>query len=302
MITCTPADLVAWSRAGGLYLLETMNSIIPARTRLFALLPSYTRSTHTLSTTHTRAYSRLRPASAPASPSVSPAPLISKDADPPAKSAVKPNLKEPSQDPPLEPTPAQLKLANSIFSKPAVFIKSAAKFEQVPKTKLPEVAFIGRSNVGKSTLINLLTDNKRLVKTAKNPGHTRLMNFFNIGDRLILVDMPGYGFRSRNEWGVMILDYFVRRDPLRCIFLLLNPLHGLKPRDRDAIDMLNAKELPYQIVLTKTDLMSAEKYDKIRRNFEKQIDKPIVGINQKGEGVERVRWAVVKACEVEDRE
>ncbi|RUS22137.1 hypothetical protein BC937DRAFT_90222 [Endogone sp. FLAS-F59071] len=220
-------------------------------------------------------------------------------------------------------TPAQLQLVNNIFRKEPTFIKSAASFKQVPTTELPEVAFIGRSNVGvdsansllicnashflKSTLINLLTnrEKKELAKTSNTPGHTRLMNFFNIGGgRLVLVDMPGYGFRSRVEWGDMILEYLGQRKNLRCVFLLINSTHGLKPRDHDALDILNNRKVPYQVVLTKTD-KKPQMNSKARKELEKKLSEggedsrwcpPLLRVNKKGIGVEELRWAVVKAC------
>ncbi|KAF9584470.1 hypothetical protein BGW38_006340 [Lunasporangiospora selenospora] len=109
-------------------------------------------------------------------------------------------------------TTTELTKSHKFFLYPAIFVKSASEIHKIPdNTMIPEVAFIGRSNVGKSSLINGLVNRKNLVKTSSKPGHTRLMNFFKIGEKLSLVDMPGYGWKSRDEWGSMIMDYLRTR-------------------------------------------------------------------------------------------
>lgn len=143
----------------------------------------------------------------------------------------------------------------------AEFILSAAAPEQFPNTLLPEIAFAGRSNVGKSSMINKLLERKSLVKTGNTPGKTRLINFFNVEERYIFTDLPGYGYAAvskaeRNAWGKLIDRYFRMRRQLRLCVLLLD-IRRL-PSDDD-IQMLNAMlgaKIPVIPVLTKADKLS----------------------------------------------
>ncbi|KAG0199164.1 hypothetical protein BGX28_007524, partial [Mortierella sp. GBA30] len=135
-------------------------------------------------------------------------------------------------------------------------------------TMIPEVAFVGRSNIGKSSLINGLVNRNGLVKTSSKPGHTRMMNFFKIGDKLSLVDMPGYGWKSRDEWGGMILSYLQNRKNLKRIYILIDPSHGLKESDTQIMKLLDGSGLSYQVVLTKVDKLSRTKYKAAKTQIE----------------------------------
>ncbi|KAK9708341.1 hypothetical protein K7432_009700 [Basidiobolus ranarum] len=135
----------------------------------------------------------------------------------------------------------------SVFRKPATFIQSATKINQLQNIELPEVAFIGRSNVGKSSLINALVNRNKLVKTSSKPGHTKLLNLFKVSDRLVLTDMPGYGHGCRNDWRFMIWNYFKNRNLLRRVFLLVNCEHSLKGSDKELIGVLEKLSVPYQV-------------------------------------------------------
>lgn len=138
------------------------------------------------------------------------------------------------------------------------FIAGAAKASQLPKESLPEVAFCGRSNVGKSSLINALTFHNKLARVSTHPGRTRQVNFFNIGGRFILVDLPGYGYAQASKkevhaWGELITAYVQSRASLRNVFMLIDCRHPLKQSDQVAINYFQGMDIPFQIVLTKID-------------------------------------------------
>lgn len=143
----------------------------------------------------------------------------------------------------------------------AKFIKSSQKISQCPESELPEYAFIGRSNVGKSSLINMLTGRKSLAKTSSTPGKTRLINHFEIDGRWFIVDLPGYGYakvskKERNKFGSLIEDYISKREKLQCLFLLIDS--RLKPQkiDMDFIHWLGENGVPFVIVFTKSDKLN----------------------------------------------
>ena len=145
-----------------------------------------------------------------------------------------------------------------LFAQDCRFLVSAAKETQLPETGLPEIAFAGRSNVGKSSLVNALTGRKTLARTSNTPGRTRLLNFFDLGARLVLVDLPGYGYARASkadirQWTGLTRRYLKGRVPLRRICLLIDARHGLKAADRDVMSELDAAAVSYQVVLTKAD-------------------------------------------------
>ncbi len=144
------------------------------------------------------------------------------------------------------------------------FIKSAQDPKGYPQAKLPEYAFVGRSNVGKSSLINMLADAKGLAKTSSTPGKTRLLNFFSVDDQWILVDVPGYGFAKisksqREHWGDMVRDYVLKRQTLLYTFVLVDS--RLKPQKSDTafLEWLGENNLPFALVFTKADKLSRNK-------------------------------------------
>lgn len=143
----------------------------------------------------------------------------------------------------------------------AKFVTSAAKLSQYPPGELPEIAFAGRSNVGKSSLINTLVNRKRLVKTSRTPGRTQLINFFSINDRLMLVDLPGYGYAKvpaavRKKWRPMIEAYLTRREVLKGVILLLDIRRVPDERERLFVAWLGQHHIPVLPVLTKSDKLS----------------------------------------------
>ncbi|KAG0354870.1 hypothetical protein BG005_006154 [Podila minutissima] len=201
-------------------------------------------------------------------------------------------------------TSSELTKAHKFFFLPADFVKSATNMDMIPdNTLIPEVAFIGRSNIGKSSLINGLVNRNGLVKTSSKPGHTRMMNFFKVGDKLSLVDMPGYGWKSRDEWGGMILDYLKTRKNLRRIYILVDPSHGLKESDQQIMKLLDSSGLSYQVVLTKIDRLSKTKYSAAKAEIEAELVKDaiccfpmVLGISSKNkDGLDELRAAIVKA-------
>jgi GTP-binding protein len=145
--------------------------------------------------------------------------------------------------------------------KSAEFITSAVKPGQYPEARHPEVAFAGRSNVGKSSLINALVNRKRLVKTSSTPGRTQLINFFSINERLFLVDLPGYGYARvpesvRRKWGPMIETYLKGRETLKAVVLILDIRRTPGVEERNFIDWLTLYRRWCILVLTKVDKLS----------------------------------------------
>lgn len=145
--------------------------------------------------------------------------------------------------------------------KQAVFIKSAAKPGDYPPSVLPEVAFVGRSNVGKSSLINVLANRKALVRTSSTPGRTQLINFFDINSILTLVDLPGYGYAKappevRKQWGPMIETYLAQRESLKTVVVILDIRRKPSDGDLDMLRWLGIYGIPPIIVLTKCDKLS----------------------------------------------
>ncbi len=137
---------------------------------------------------------------------------------------------------------------------------SVAKIEQLPATDLPEVAFVGRSNVGKSTLINTLTNHRQLARTSNTPGRTQQINLFNLGQRLILADLPGYGYAKApkptvDSWHRLIQTYLKGRPTLRLVCILIDARHGIKDVDLDYMNILAGAAVAYRVILTKADLV-----------------------------------------------
>ncbi len=149
-------------------------------------------------------------------------------------------------------------MTGPLFSGPCDFFWASADAQNLPPQERTEIAFAGRSNVGKSSLINALTNRKNLARTSNTPGRTQELIFFNLGDRLTLVDMPGYGFAKvsktkKSAWEVLIRDYLRGRPKLRCVLLLIDSRHGLKDADRAFMKMMDGAAVSYRIILTKAD-------------------------------------------------
>ena len=160
--------------------------------------------------------------------------------------------------------------------KDAVFIASNTQVDKCPETDLPEYAFIGRSNVGKSSLINMLTNKGKLAKTSSFPGKTQLINHFKINDNWFLVDLPGYGWakvskESRENWAKMIKAYLQKRKNLVCVFLLIDSRHEPQKPDLEFVNQLGTLGVPFVLVFTKIDKQSALKTQQNVEGFKKKM-------------------------------
>jgi GTP-binding protein len=151
-----------------------------------------------------------------------------------------------------------LTFGNWLFAQECSFIGAFPNTWTLPDMSLPEVAFVGRSNVGKSSLVNALTNRKTLAKTSNTPGRTQELVYFNLGQKLILVDMPGYGYAKASKtkvasWNDLILDYLKGRASLKRVYVLIDSRHGLKETDRDLMKILDKSAVSYHVILTKGD-------------------------------------------------
>ncbi len=163
-----------------------------------------------------------------------------------------------------EPVHPLLNEANRLFSGSVTFLKSAPALEFLPAPSVPEIAFAGRSNVGKSSLLNALVGRRAIARTSVTPGRTQELNFFEIGDpvRFRVVDMPGYGYAKApkdvvKKWRFLINDYLRGRQVLKRTLVLIDSRHGIKPVDLDVIKMLDEAAVSYRLVLTKADKIKA---------------------------------------------
>ena len=160
----------------------------------------------------------------------------------------------------------ELECGRLLFAKECNFLLGIDKLVQLPDSSLPEIAFAGRSNVGKSSLINALTGRKALARTSNTPGRTQQLNFFDLGRRLVLVDLPGYGYAKVSKtqvaaWTQTLKAFLRGRVALRRVCLLIDSRVGLKDLDRDMMEMLDAAAVVYQVVLTKVDKVKSEELE-----------------------------------------
>lgn len=172
-------------------------------------------------------------------------------------------------------TEAEIEHGRWLFAQSCQFVRGVVSLDQLPPADLPEIAFAGRSNVGKSSLVNALTGRSTLARTSNTPGRTRELNYFRLGPAagpaLMLVDLPGYGYarasRSLIErWTDLVKTFLKGRPNLQRVCLLVDARHGLKDSDREIMKMLNDTAVSYQIVLTKADkLKTSEQQDVLRR-------------------------------------
>ena len=155
-----------------------------------------------------------------------------------------------------------------LFAKDCDFLLGAATLDGIPPAELPEVAFVGRSNVGKSSLVNALTGRKTLARVSNTPGRTREINFFRLGGRLMLADLPGYGYArvsktDSERWTRLIFAYLRGRPNLRRAVLLIDSRRGLLPNDSEVMDLLDRAAVSYQLVLTKIDKLKPGELAKV---------------------------------------
>ena len=197
-----------------------------------------------------------------------------------------------------------IKGGNALFEKECQFMLGVARLDQLVAPDKTEIAFAGRSNVGKSSLINALTRRKDMAKASATPGRTQQLNFFNLGDELYLVDLPGYGFASACDkqvkaWNRLLFQYLQGRPNLRRVYVLIDSRHGIKDKDVEIMDMLDKTAVSYQIILTKTDKVKPAELEKIISSVIEKISTHtachptlLVTSSEKNIGIEDVRASV----------
>lgn len=216
----------------------------------------------------------------------------------------------------IEAQPEAMQERLRVFARPWIFLRGAPSLKFLPPEGPPEIAFAGRSNVGKSSLINALTRQKALARTSNTPGRTQQLNFFvpdgfsGAADDLpplAIVDMPGYGYARApkklvEQWTQLVFDYLRGRSTLKRVFLLVDSRHGLKKNDLEALDALDKAAVSYQIVLTKADKLKPPAIERLKTETLAVLAKRpaafpelIATSSQKGEGIDELRLAVLAA-------
>ncbi|GAB4271432.1 MAG: ribosome biogenesis GTP-binding protein YihA/YsxC [Pararhodobacter sp.] len=200
-----------------------------------------------------------------------------------------------------EPTPEDREAGRKLFAGPVDFVKGVVAMSGLPPADRLEVCFAGRSNVGKSSLINALTGRKALARTSNTPGRTQEINYFDVGGALFLVDLPGYGFAEApvavvRKWQELLKAYLSGRATLRRAFVLIDMRHGIKKVDQEILDLLNKAAVTFQVVLTKADKIGAAQREKTLAQVREALSRHpaaypeiLVTSSEKGEGIETLR-------------
>ena len=200
--------------------------------------------------------------------------------------------------------------ARKLFAGPVEFLKSAPGLQYLPDPAYAEIAFAGRSNVGKSSLLNALTNRKGLARTSNTPGRTQELNFFDVGQppQIRLVDMPGYGFAEApkdlvKRWRFLVNDFLRGRSVLRRAIVLIDSRHGIKPVDTEIMEMLDKAAVNYQLVLTKADKVKPTELAKtLERTIAESAKHPaahpklIATSSETGLGIAELRTAILEAA------
>jgi GTP-binding protein len=206
-----------------------------------------------------------------------------------------------------EDTGALARQAEQLFRLPCVFVKGVVNVAGLPDEPIPEVAFAGRSNVGKSSLLNAMIAQGQLARTSNTPGRTRELNYFRLGDAMHIVDMPGYGYARApktlvDSWQRLVRDYLRGRTQLARVFLLIDSRHGVKENDTDTMALMDQSAMSYQLVLTKTDKLKRHELDAVTEATLAIIAKHaaaypqlLVTSAEKKAGMDELRQAVARA-------
>jgi len=207
--------------------------------------------------------------------------------------------------------PEEIEAARVLFARPVEFMMGAAQIDQLPAPDLPEAAFAGRSNVGKSSLINALVNRKGLARASTEPGRTREVNFFVLDEKLRLVDLPGYGWaRTSRDIAKKFQNlgraYLRGRPNLKRVYLLIDGRHGLKAPDTEAMDALDQAAVSYQIVLTKADKVKPAEIERTAAETLKAVSRRPAAFprvlptsSETGLGMADLRAEIAAACAVE---
>jgi GTP-binding protein len=203
-----------------------------------------------------------------------------------------------------EDDPERLEAGRRLFAGPVDFVKGVVALDGLPPGDRLEVAFAGRSNVGKSSLINALTNRKALARASNTPGRTREINYFALGDAFYLVDLPGYGFAEApvavvRRWQELLRAYLAGRPTLRRAFLLVDARHGIKPPDAEIMGLLNRAAVTFQVVLTKADKPPKAALDAVIADTRAKLAKEpaafpeiVLTSSEKGTGIDVLRSIV----------
>ncbi len=205
---------------------------------------------------------------------------------------------------------ASLERGRKLFAGQCTFVKGVVAMSGLPLADRAEICFAGRSNVGKSTLINALTGHKALARASNTPGRTQEINFFALAESHYLVDLPGYGFAKApvavvEKWQKLLKSYLSGRPTLRRAFVLIDARHGIKSVDKEILTLLDKAAVPFQAVLTKADKVKAVERDKVLEQVRASLQphpaaypELIVTSSEKGEGIATLRSTIAALAEV----
>lgn len=203
-------------------------------------------------------------------------------------------------------TDDEIEAGRLLFAQECTFLLGAAGLDQIPESSLPEIAFAGRSNVGKSSLVNALTGRKTLARTSHTPGRTQQVNFFDLGARLMMADMPGYGYARApkaevEKWTRLVNAYLKGRQQLLRVLVLIDARHGLKEVDHKVMKMLDTSAVSYQVVLTKVDKVKPGPLEKLLEKTRGELSRhvaahPIIRCTSsaKKQGIEELRAEIMR--------